>query len=117
MAKHRETFEPPSHGGGQGFESPRVHFLFPSICVPSPAARASRGFIGKTTPPAMPKAAYPSSMAAVMRPARFGGAGVQTPTAKADTSRVYGISLSAIMRGLTGDPCAVNSLNSRSAYL
>src|ERR687897_3407912 len=23
---------PPSHGGGQGFESPRVHFLFPSIC-------------------------------------------------------------------------------------
>jgi hypothetical protein len=23
---------PPSHGGGQGFESPRVHFLFVAIC-------------------------------------------------------------------------------------
>jgi hypothetical protein len=23
---------PPSHGGGQGFESPRVHSIFVSIC-------------------------------------------------------------------------------------
>jgi hypothetical protein len=45
------------------------------------------------------------------RPARFGRAEVQTPTAEAATSRVYGITFSAIMKDLNGDPAAVNSVN------
>jgi hypothetical protein len=28
----QQTVVPPSHGGGQGFESPRVHLLFVAIC-------------------------------------------------------------------------------------
>jgi hypothetical protein len=28
----REGVAPPSHGGGQGFKSPRVHFFFVAIC-------------------------------------------------------------------------------------
>ena len=76
----------------------------PLRSVSSPAARASRRRIGKITPPAKPKAAYPSSMAPVMRAARFGPADTQTPAAKAATSRVYGMPFSATMRGLVGAP-------------
>jgi len=45
-------------------------------------------FCGKIHPVTMPVSAYPSSMAPVIRAASFGVADVQTPAAKADTSRV-----------------------------
>jgi hypothetical protein len=74
-----------------------------------PAARASRGSIGKNTCAAVPVAVYPINIAHVMRAARFGVAHVQTPTPKADTSGVPR-TISASMRGLVGAPSAANSL-------
>ena len=58
----------------------------------------------KNNPVSTPVGAYPISRAPVMRAARFGPADAHTPTPKAPNSRLYGTSISANTRGLTGDP-------------